>query len=209
MLGEFALPNKPQEGCIRLAAVRFIAESTDMIPLVSNYPHICCLHNQPSEAECVRQIKPKFNAVRLKNPLPPRTGREPTITLPSRGFGCCTPKTTPSPRHHLWDPPPSQLRLPPVIRPCPPAKRTYCSRVFSLHTFCRAFWCNCHCSGPQPCTGSISSVDSSLFRLHRFNWRCRCLPCPFHRPFHPSHRNHSFLCLRAQAVLTSLQLDKI
>ena len=58
-----------------------------------------------------------------------------TIALQSRGFGCCTPKTTSFPRHHLRDPPPSQVRLPPVIRPCPPAKRTYCSRVLSSTPF--------------------------------------------------------------------------
>ena len=127
-----------------------------------------------------------------------------TIALQSRGFGCCTPKTTSFPRHHLRDPPPSQVRLPPVIRPCPPAKRTYCSRVLSLHTFRRALRCNCRCSGPQPCTGSTSSSDPPLSRLHHLNWRCRCLPYLFHEPFHPSHRNHCLLCRRAQASLTSL-----
>ena len=132
------LPNKPQVGCTRLAAVRLIAECAVTFPLVSDCPHICCLHNQPSEVECVRQIKTTINPVRLKNFLPLRTARMPTITLPLRGFGCCTPKTTSSPRHYLRDPPPSQVRLPPVIRLCPPAKRTYCSRVLSLHTFRRA-----------------------------------------------------------------------
>ena len=47
--------------------------------------------------------------------LPLRTARVPTIVLPSRDFSCCTPKTTSSPRHHLWDPPPSQARPPSVI----------------------------------------------------------------------------------------------
>ena len=105
MLRDFAVPNEPQIGCARLAAVRLIAECADMFPLVSDCPHICCLHNQLSEVECVRQIKTKTNAVRLKTPLPLRMARVPTITLPSRGFGCCTPKTTSSPRHHLRDPP--------------------------------------------------------------------------------------------------------
>ena len=112
--------------------------------------------------ECVRQIKTKINVVRLKNPLPLRTARVPSITLPSLGFGCCTPRTTSSPRHHIRDPPPSQVRLPPVIRPCPPAKDTYCSRVLSLHTFHRVSRCNCRCSGPQPCIGSISPTEPSL-----------------------------------------------
>ena len=84
------------------------------------------------------------------------------------------------------------------------AKRTYCSRVFSLHTFCRALRCSCRCSGPQPCTGDISSWDPPISRLRRLNWRCRCLPCLFHAPFHPSHRNHCLLCRRSQAILTSL-----
>ena len=80
-------PNEPQVGCGRLAAVRLIAECADMFLLVSECPHTCCLHNQPSEVECVRQIKTKINAVQIKNPLPLRTARVPTITLPSRGFG--------------------------------------------------------------------------------------------------------------------------
>ena len=66
MLRNFVLPNKLQEGCTRLAAVRLIAEFADMFPLVSDCPHICCLHSQPFEVECVRQIITKQNAVRLK-----------------------------------------------------------------------------------------------------------------------------------------------
>ena len=194
MLRDFALPNKPQVGCTRLAAVRLIAECADMFPLVSDCPHVCCLHNQPSEVECVRQIKTKRNAVRLLKTLSLRTARVPSITLPSRGFGCCTPRTTSSPRHHLREPPPSQVRLPPLIRPCPPAKRTYFSRVLSLHTFRKALWYNCRFSGPQPCTGSISPTERSLSRIHRLNWRRRCLPCLFRAPFHPSHRTHTLLC---------------
>ena len=45
MLRDFALPNKPQVGCTRLAAVRLIAECADMFPLVSDYTHICFLLN--------------------------------------------------------------------------------------------------------------------------------------------------------------------
>ena len=122
MLRDFALPNKPQVGCTCLAVVRLIAKCADMFPLVSDCPHICCLHTQPSEVKCVRQTKRKINVVRLKTPLPLCTARVPTITLTSRGFGCCTPKTTSSPRHHLRDPPPPQVRHPPAIRPCPHAR---------------------------------------------------------------------------------------
>ena len=43
MLRDFALPNKPQIGCTRLAAVRLLAECADMFPLVSDYTHICFL----------------------------------------------------------------------------------------------------------------------------------------------------------------------
>ena len=153
MLRDFAVPNEPQIGCARLAAVRLIAECADMFPLVSDCPHICCLHNQLSEVECVRQIKTKTNAVRLKTPLPLRMARVPTITLPSRGFGC-TPKTPSCPRHHLRDLPPSQVRLPPVPRPCPPAKRTYCSRVLSLHTFAELWG------------ATVAVVARSLHRKH-------------------------------------------
>ena len=79
--------NKPQVGCTRLAAVRLIAECADVFPLVFDCPHICCLHDQPSEVKCVRQVKTKINAVRLKKPLQLRTARVPTIELSSRGFG--------------------------------------------------------------------------------------------------------------------------
>ena len=141
--------------------------------------------------------------MRLNPPLPLRTTRVPTIMLPSGGFGCCTPKTAPSLRHHLRDLLPSQVRLPPVIRLYPLAKRTYFSHVLSLYTFRRALRCNCRCSGPQPFPGSISSSDTPLSWLHRLDWRCRCLPCLFHAPFHPFHRNHCLLCRQAQAILTS------
>ena len=183
-----------------------------MFPLVSDCPHICCLHNQPPEVECVRQIKTKVNAVRLKNPLPLRTAMVPTIILPSRGFRCCTPKTTSSPRHHLRDvstassPGSSTIASTASVgdSPCPPAIRTCCSRALSHHTFRRALRCNCRCGGPQPCIGSISSTEPSLSPLHRLNRRCRCLSCLFHALFRLSHRNHSLLCRRSQAIWTSL-----
>ena len=40
MLRDSALPNKPQVGCTRLAAVRLIAKCADMFPLVSDYTHL-------------------------------------------------------------------------------------------------------------------------------------------------------------------------
>ena len=43
MLRDFALPNTPQVGCIRLGAVRFTAECADMFLVVSDYTHICFL----------------------------------------------------------------------------------------------------------------------------------------------------------------------
>ena len=43
MLRDFTQPNKPQAGCARLAAVRLMAKCTDMLSLVSDYPHICSL----------------------------------------------------------------------------------------------------------------------------------------------------------------------
>ena len=43
MLRDFALTNKPQAGCTRLAAVRLIAKCADMFPLVSDYPDMCFL----------------------------------------------------------------------------------------------------------------------------------------------------------------------
>ena len=102
--------------------------------------------------------------MRLKTPLfPLRMARMPTIILPSRGFGCCTPKTTSSPRHHLGDPPPSQARPPPVIRPCPPAMHTCCFHVLFPCIFRRS-WC-CICS-------------LSRFWLQHFCCCCH-LPSPF------------------------------
>lgn len=45
-------------GCTQQAVVLRLAEcaALDVFPLVSDYPHICSLHNQPSEVECVRHI---------------------------------------------------------------------------------------------------------------------------------------------------------
>ena len=132
----------------------------------------------------------------LKN-LPSATNSEGADDYtPVAGFGCCTPKITSSPRHHLRDPPPLQTRPPPVICPCPPALRTCCSRVLSHHTVRRALRCNGRCSVPHRCIGNISSKPS-ISRLHYVNWRCRCLPHLFqtfldpHAPFCPSHRNRS------------------
>ena len=181
-------------------------------PLVSDYPHICFFLDLVLPLLLMLLLLSRSahgHAVRLKIPFPLCTVRVPTTILPSRGFGCCTPKTTSSPRHHFRDIPPSQARPPPVTRPCPPAMRTYCSPVLSLHTFHRTFRYNCFCSGPQPFSGSISSSNPSLSLLHRLNWRCRCLPCLFHAPFHPSPRSHSLLCRRAQAILTTLTRQKM
>ena len=203
MLRDFTQTNKPQAGCARLAAVRLIAKCTDMLSLVSDYPHICLLPDLLQQLLLTLLLlswSAHSHAVRLKDPLPLHTARVPTITLPSRGFGCCTPKTTSSPRHHLWDPPPSQTRPPPAIRPCPPAMRACCSRIFSHHTLRRALRCNCRRSGLQLCIVNTSS-KRSLFRLHRLT--CRCLACLFltcldpHAPFRPSHRNHFPLYRRA------------
>ena len=84
-----------------------------MLSLVSDYPHICLLPDLLQQLLLTLLLlswSAHSHAVRLKEPLPLHTARVPTITLPSRGFGCCTPKTTSSPRHHLRDPPPPQVR---------------------------------------------------------------------------------------------------
>ena len=129
-----APPNNPLVGCRRLAAVRRIAKCADMFPLVSDYPHICFLLDLQQLLLLLPLLLSRSahgHAVRLEIPHPLRTARVPTIVLPSRCFGCCTPKTTSSPRHHLRDFPPSQARPPAVMR-------TSCSRVPSHHTFRRA-----------------------------------------------------------------------
>ena len=51
MLRDFTLPNKPQVGCTRLAAVRLIAKCADMFPLVSDYTHL--LSPRPPAAAAV------------------------------------------------------------------------------------------------------------------------------------------------------------
>ena len=110
MLRDFTQPNKPQAGCARLAAVRLIAKCTDMLSLVSDYPHICLL------PDLLQQLLLKLlllsrsahsNAVRLKIPHPLRTARVPTIELPSRGFSCCCTSQRPQGYH----PPCVQLRF--------------------------------------------------------------------------------------------------
>ena len=110
MLRDFALPNKPQIGCTRLAAVRLLAECADMFPLVSDYTHICFL------LDLLLQLLLKLlllsrnahsHAVRLKIPHPRRTARVPTVVLPSRGFSCCCTYQPPQGYH----PPRVQLRL--------------------------------------------------------------------------------------------------
>ena len=107
------------------------------------------------------------------------------------------------------DPPPSQVQLPSVIRPCLPAKRTYLSGGLSRDIDHRSLRCNLGCSGQQPCTGSTSPSKSSIYRLHLLSWRCRCLPFPFQTfldplvPFHPSFFDHSPLFRPAQAGLPS------
>ena len=73
MLRDFALPNKPQVGYTRLAAVRLIATCADMFPLVSYYTHICFL------LDLLLQLLLKLmlllsrsahsHAVRLKSPI--------------------------------------------------------------------------------------------------------------------------------------------
>ena len=134
------------------------------------------------------------HAVRLKIPHPLRTARVPKIILP---FGCCNLKTTLSPRHHLQDLPSLQPRPPPVIRPCSPGD-------VDLHLSCPLPPHLCRRSGPQSCIGNISSLsEPSLSRLHRLNWRCRCLPCLFHAPLHPSHHDHSLICRRVRESLTN------
>ena len=146
----------------------FIAKCADMVPLVSRFcPHLLSAHGP---------------AARVKN-LPSATHFEgahdytPIVGL----FGCCTLKSTSSPRHHLRDSQPSQARPPPAIcSPRSPAMRTCCSRVLSLHTFRIALWCICRCSGPQLCTRNTSS-NPSLSGLHRLNCRCRYL-LDFSRP---------------------------
>ena len=94
MLRDFALPNKPQVGCTRLAVVRLIAECADIFPLVSDCTHICFL------LDFLLQLLLKLlllsrsahgHAARLKIAHPLRTARVPTIEPPSRGFSrCCT-----------------------------------------------------------------------------------------------------------------------
>ena len=94
MLRDFALTNKPQAGCTRLAAVRLIAKCADMFPLVSDYTHIRFLLDLLLQL-LLRLLLPSrsahSHAVRLKIPHPLRTARVPTIELSSRGFSfCCT-----------------------------------------------------------------------------------------------------------------------
>ena len=110
MLRDFTQTNKPQAGCARLAAVRLIAKCTDMLSLVSDYPHICLL------PDLLQQLLLKLlllsrsahsNAVRLKIPHPLRTARVPAIELSSRGFSCCCTCQPPQGYH----PPCVQLRL--------------------------------------------------------------------------------------------------
>ena len=108
MLRDLALPSKPKKGAYGWRPRGLSWNVQTCFPSFPIAPISCCLHNLPSEVECVRQTKTKTNAVRLRNPHPLRMARMPTITLPSQGFACRTPKMTSSPRHHLRDPPPSQ-----------------------------------------------------------------------------------------------------
>ena len=82
MLRDFTQPNKPQAGCARLAAVRLIATCTDMLSLVSNYPHICLLPDPLQQLLLTLLLlswSAHTHAVRLKDPLPLHTARVPTI----------------------------------------------------------------------------------------------------------------------------------
>ena len=73
MLCDFTQPNKPQAGCARLAAVRLIAKCTDMLSLVSDYPHICLLPDLLQQLLLTLLLlswSAHSHAVRLKDPLP-------------------------------------------------------------------------------------------------------------------------------------------
>jgi len=110
MLRDFTQTNKPQAGCARLAAVRLIAKCTDMLSLVSDYPHICLLPDLLQQLLLTLLLlswSAHSHAVRLKDPLPLHTARVPTIKLSSRGFICCC-TCQPSQGYH---PPCVQLRL--------------------------------------------------------------------------------------------------
>ena len=105
-----APPNTPPVGCARLAAVRLIAKCTDMLSLVSDYPHICLLPDLLQQLLLTLLLlswSAHSHAVRLKIPHPLRTARVPTIELPSRGFSCCCTSQRPQGYHPLF----VQLRL--------------------------------------------------------------------------------------------------
>ena len=96
-------------GCTRLASMRLIAKYADIVPLVSDYIHICFLPDLPLQLLLKLLLlllllrSAHGHAARLKIPLPLRTVRVPTIILPSRGFSCCCTSQLPQGYH----PPPS------------------------------------------------------------------------------------------------------